>query len=145
MRRSMGIRPLLRSGLIALTIVLASGVWLVGSQEAADATTTHPPVAGTYEVSATGFTPFSLVLLRNRTLAGGGSWSVDRHVVTVQTAGTPAPIVICLNFHQPPMCNYSGTYAGTRTSIGFAGMALAYVGTHAFMTYSLNAVRTGKP
>jgi hypothetical protein len=130
--------------LAGLTVVL--GGLVLGPVSNAGAAT-HPPVAGTYEVFITGYSPFSLVLLKDRAVEGGGSWSISHHVVTADVTGNPAPTVICLNFHQPPFCNYTDVYVGPKTSTGIAGTVTAYVGTatQAVSSSPFYAVRTGRP
>lgn len=144
MRTSAIGRRSLWSALGALTIVL--GGLVLGPVSSAGAATR--PFAGTYEFFITGSSPGTLVLLRDGALEGAvGTWSKSRHVVTIDLQGNPAGPVICLNFHQPPFCNYTDIYVGTKTSTGIAGTVTAYVGTatQAVGSTPFSAVRTGRP
>jgi len=132
-----------------LAIALAGG--FIGSAPSANAVTAHHPVAGTYQAFAPDLSPpYALVLLPNHTVQGSTwTWSVHKHIVTIEGSGGPAMPILCLQHHQPPQCEFNDVSTGPKTSGGIAsqqapGSASVYVGNAFLFSSPFWAVRTGK-
>ena len=132
----------------AAVLPMLTALLLVGSALPAGAAV-HP-VAGTYQWYVQGSPAQTVVLVRNHTVAapGSGTWSVAKHVVTVDAPGAPAGAVPCLKAGQPPNCSYSAVSTGPRTPTGIAGPSspgtwTGYIGSDPVVTASFYAVRTG--
>jgi hypothetical protein len=135
-----------------VTIGLAGG--LIGSAPAVGTVVVHHGVAGTYQAFAPNlpgpFDPFTLVLLRNHTEEGSTStWSVHKHIVTIEGSGGPAMPILCLEHQQPLGCVFNDVSTGPKTAAGIAsqqapGSATVYVGSAFLFSSPFWAVRTGK-
>jgi hypothetical protein len=144
-------RRALRWGLSPFLIAIGLAGGLAGSAPPAGTVVIHHPVAGTYDAFAPNLTgPFTLVLLRNGTVEGSSwTWSVHKHVVTIEGSSGTAPVITCLNNLQPPGCAYYDVSTGPKTAAGIAsqqapGLATVYVGSDPVSSSPFWGVRTGK-
>jgi hypothetical protein len=140
-----------RRAVSGLVIVLGAGAWVFAPVSTAGATGIHHWVPGTYQAFAPGLSaPYSLVLLPNHTVQGSTwSWSVHRHIVTIEGSGGPAMPILCLQHGQPPQCVFNDVSTGPKTAEGIAsqqapGSASVYVGNAFLFSSPFWAVRTGK-
>jgi hypothetical protein len=133
-------------GTVAVFLLIPT-VGLLASATSAAAADGHW-VSGTYQTFIQGSGGQTLVLLPNHTVAGGGTWSVQKNEVTVDVPGGEAPYTTCLDAGQGPICYVSDQYSGPKTPAGIAsqaapGVAYAYLGGYLLVSEPFWAVRTG--
>ncbi len=139
----------MRRFVIALAFLpVFATAWLVGSALPAGAA--MHPVTGTYQWFVQGSPAQTLTLLRHHVVGApdSGTWSVSKHVVTVQLQGAPAGASKCQEADQPSNCTYSSVATGPKTATGIAsasspGTWTGYIGSLALVTEPFYAVRTG--
>ncbi|MGH3579730.1 MAG: hypothetical protein ACRDU0_19535 [Mycobacterium sp.] len=136
-------------GLLGFFVVCGS--WILGPTGPADAIVArHHPVAGTYQVTISGVAQLTTVLSRDHTVTNpSGTWSVHKHVVTIQGTAGQASAFDCLRHGQPPFCNFSDVIGGPVTPTGIAsptspGTANVYIGSALLLSSPFWAVRTGR-
>jgi len=145
-------RKTLRRALSLLLMAIGLAGGLVGSALPVGSVVVHKGVAGTYQAFAPnlpGPSPFTLVLLPNHAVQGSTwTWSIHKHIVTIEGANGPADPILCLQHHQPPTCAFNDVSTGPKTAGGIAsqqapGSAAVYIGSAFLFSSPFWAVRTG--